>query len=66
MKNNPISLSEVLTGIKLLLEMEENGHELDNSSKKVLETVAKVMAKNYSPHMFDEDEQRLICKLAKL
>jgi|TARA_Y100000034_G_C6899471_1_gene415460 hypothetical protein len=65
MKNNPIQLSEVLAGIKLLLEMEKKGHKIDDSSKELLEIVAKIISKKYSPHMFDEDEQRLICKLAK-
>jgi len=59
-------LSDVMAGIKILMEMEKNGHKLDDESREIVEIIVTLISKRYSPHMFDEDEQKMIVEIARI
>ena len=59
-------LSDVMACLRILIEMEKDGHKLDDESRKIVEIVATLISKRYSPHMFDEDEQRMIVEISQI
>jgi hypothetical protein len=59
-------LSDVMAGIRILMEMEKDGHKLDDESREIVEIIATLISKRYSPHMFDEDEQRMIVEITQI
>jgi|TARA_Y100000034_G_C6873687_1_gene399231 hypothetical protein len=58
-----ISLSDVIGCLKMLVDMEKKGHKLDDDSVEIMKMVSTIISNRYSPHMFDDAEQKMIIEI---